>query len=136
MTKKECLDKYLGIPYTHLGRSLDGLDCYGFLILVYADLGWKLVDITNYEKNWSLKGEDLFVDNYQKQWERVFTPRLFDIVLIRNKKEIANHAGLYIDSTKFLHCIKAGVVIGKFAEDKWGKNIVGYYRFKRMFKDD
>lgn len=47
--EKLIVDKYLGIHYKHRGRTLDGLDCWGFLKLVYADLGFRLFDIENLE---------------------------------------------------------------------------------------
>lgn len=133
MTKKECLNRYLGISYVHLGRTLQGLDCYGLIKLVYKDIGFELIDLVDYDKKWSSKGDNLFVENYQKQWERVLIPKIFDVVLIKGTRGIANHAGLYFDSTKFLHCIKAGVVVGKFEDDKWGKNVIGFFRLKEAF---
>jgi len=129
-TIRECLDRYLGIPYVHLGRTMQGLDCYGLIILVYRDLGFNLMDLDDYEKNWSLKGNDLFIENYQKQWERVEKPQLFDVVLFRGVKGVTNHAGIYLDIDRFLHCMEAGVVVGKFGDDVWS-NIAGYFRIKR-----
>jgi len=134
MSIKECLNKYLGIQYVHLGRTLTGLDCYGLIVLIYKDIGYDLIDLDNYNKNWSIKGEDLFIENYQKQWEKVLTPQLFDMVLFKGAKGLANHAGIYLDSNRFLHCIKAGVVVGKFSDTKWAEGIVGNYRLRLAFK--
>ncbi len=131
ITVRECIDKYLGIPYVHLGRTMQGLDCYGLIILVYKDLGYELMDLEDYNKHWALRGQDLFVDNYQKQWERGTTPQPFDVVLFRGTKGVANHAGIYFGPERFLHCIEAGVVVGKFSDDRWGKNVEGYFRMKK-----
>ena len=119
-TIRECLDRYLGIPYVHLGRTMQGLDCYGLIILVYRDLGVELVDSENYDKSKS----------YQEEWKRVDSPQLFDVVLFRIVKGVANHAGIYLDEYRFLHCMEAGVVVGKFGDDVWS-NIAGYFRIKR-----
>jgi len=37
------IEKYLGVPYRHRGRAMDGLDCWGFLKLAYADIGVRLL---------------------------------------------------------------------------------------------
>lgn len=130
-TVRECIDKYLGIPYVHLGRTMQGLDCYGLIILVYKDLGFELIDLTDYEKNWSLKGNDLFIENYQKQWERVDVSRLFDVVLFRGTKSVTNHAGIFLEGDRFLHCMEAGVVVGRFSVGGWAERVEGYFRIKR-----
>ena len=54
--------------------------------------------------------------------------KLFDVVLFMSGNGIANHAGIYLDEYRFLHCTKAGVVVSKFSVDRWAKNVVGYYR--------
>ncbi len=133
MNVRELSDKYLGVPYLHLGRSLQGLDCYGLIIMVYKEIGYNLIDLDNYDKNWTRKGEDLFVDNYQKQWVRVITPHLYDVILFTGAKGLTNHAGIYLRPDRFLHCVKAGVVIGKFSNDLWANRIAGYFRLRLIF---
>ena len=80
------IGKYLGIPYAHRGRTMCGLDCWGFLKLVYADLGFKLFDVEDleYEKNWGIQGRDYFKEHYQNDWESVETPVTLDGVLFVN----------------------------------------------------
>ena len=55
--EKLIIDKYLGIPYKHRGREMTGLDCWGFLKCVYADLGFRLFDIEDleYGQAWGLR---------------------------------------------------------------------------------
>lgn len=125
--------KYVGIPYKHQGRDIFGLDCWGLIKLIYKDmLGIDIWDIgEDYTKEWSWEGKDYFIENYQKQWERVTEPRLFDGVLINNGKGIANHAGIMLDKTKFIHCIKVGVVISKVTDKRWKDKIAGYFRYRK-----
>ncbi len=130
MTKQEIIKKYLGIPYKHQGRSLEGLDCWGLILAVYADLGFKLWDIEeDYTEDWSWKEKNYFIENYHKQWQRVDKPYIFDGVLFHNGKGIANHGGIYLGDDKFLHTCKAGTVIGRLSNAKWCKRIEGFYRY-------
>lgn len=127
MIDEEIIQKYLGIPYKHLGRDpKDGLDCYGLIVCIYRDLGVELIDFDKYMPEWSRSGDNYFAENYHHQWEEVEIPRLFDVVLFQNKEGIANHAGLFLYGGRFIHGCKAGVVISRDI----GMPVVGYYRFK------
>jgi hypothetical protein len=42
---------YIGTPWRHQGRSREGLDCAGLLILVSRDLGAEEADISHYLRN-------------------------------------------------------------------------------------
>lgn len=129
--------KYIGIPYKHLGRGMDGLDCLGLIIIVYKEiLGVKLFDVNDYDEKWSWQGKNLFEDNYCKEWERVLMPKIWDMVLIKNGKGIVNHAGIVISNGRFIHCIKAGVVISKLADNAWKGRIAGYFRYKNVNKNN
>lgn len=124
--------RYIGLPYKHQGRTCEGLDCWGLIKLVYKEmLNTELWDIgETYPEDWSWEGKDLFMENYQKQWERVQDPTAFDVVLINSSKGIANHAGVMINDRTFIHCIKAGVVVSRITDKIWKRRIAGYYRYK------
>ncbi len=124
--------KYVGIPYKHLGRDENGLDCWGLILLAFKELrGITLWDIgEEYPEDWSWKGKDLFMENYQRQWEKVDRPALYDVVLLNNGKGIANHAGIMINNRNFIHCIKAGVVLARVTDKQWKPRVAGYFRFK------
>jgi cell wall-associated NlpC family hydrolase len=128
ITQKAIIDKYLGIPYKHQGRSLDGLDCWQFIRNVYQDLGHKLLDIdADYTEDWSWEGKNYFIENYSKQWVRVLNPELWDVLLFNNGQHIPNHCGLFLEDGKFMHCCKQGVVISRLDQDTWQKRFEGYY---------
>ncbi len=125
--------KYVGLPYLHKGRDEKGLDCWGLILLIYKDLkGVRLWDIgEDYPEDWSWSGRDLFMENYQKQWERVEKPGTLDVVLIKNGLGVANHAGVMLNDRTFVHCLaKAGVVLSRVTDKQWKPRIVGYYRMK------
>lgn len=129
--------EYAGIPYKHLGRDKNGVDCWGLIMLIYKDkLNIQLQDIgdigeVDYAKNWSLQGKDYFMENYQSRWERVTTPKIFDIVLLRNSRGIANHAGVMLNSNSFINCLKGGVVVSRITDAVWKGRLVGFFRYKK-----
>jgi len=131
--EKLIVNKFLGIPYKHRGRSLEGLDCWGFLKLVYLDLGFKLFDIEDleYEKVWGLHGKDYFSENYIHDWEKVDNPKVLDAVLFMNSKGIANHAGIIFKNRKFIHCCRSGVVVSRMNDPSWNIRIEGFYRLRK-----
>ncbi|MBM3210609.1 NlpC/P60 family protein [Candidatus Poribacteria bacterium] len=129
--------KYVGIPYKHQGRDMNGLDCWGLIKLVYKEnLGIEIWDINaDYSEDWCWEGKDYFIENYQKQWERVKNPSIFDVVLINNGRGTSNHAGVMLGNNMFIHCVKAGVVISKITDKMWKDKITGIFRFKAPLKE-
>ena len=130
MTKDDIISKYLGIPYRHRGRGLNGFDCYGLIIAIYGDVGIRLFDVEeDYTEDWSWKGRNHFIENAHRQWEEVRQPMLFDVVLFKNSKGIVNHAGVMLDEYNFIQTCRAGTVvtgIGSVRQDR----IEGFYRYK------
>jgi cell wall-associated NlpC family hydrolase len=122
--------KYLGIPYVHRGRTLDGLDCWGLLKCVYREFGVELFDIEEYSKTWSLIGRDYFKQHYQQDWVMAGRPGFLDAVLFVNSKGIANHAGIVLTNGRFIHSCRQGVIVSRLSDKAWRKNIEGYYRLK------
>lgn len=123
---------YVGIPFKHMGRTLEGLDCWGLVKMVFKDV--RGVDLWDpgqeYPPDWSKDGADYFMENWTKQWERVEEPAELDLLILHTKNGKANHVGVMIDSSRFLHCPKAGVVIGTLANFKANSLVEGYFRFK------
>lgn len=127
------IEKYLGIPYCHRGRTMEGLDCWGFLKLVYADLGFALFDVEDlqYSKVWGLKGRDYFKENYSNDWISVDDPEPLDGVLFVNSRGIANHAGVVLQNRRFIHCCRQGVIVSRLDEVSWKQKTEGFYRLKK-----
>lgn len=135
VSEKAIISKYLGVPYKHRGRDLKGLDCYGLIICIYKDLGFKLWDIEEeYDENWSWKGKNHFIENYHQQWRRIEVPDVFDVVLFSNSKGIANHGGVVLSEGRFIHTCKQGTIISRLSDPGWRKRIEGFYRLKE--RDD
>lgn len=128
MTDKEITKKYLGIPYRHRGRSLKGLDCWGLVVLVYKDFGIDILDLQNYRENWAREGKNYFIENYYEKWHEVTEPCLLDVLLFNNRQGTPYHAGIYLNSDRFIQGNTAGVVVSRLA-GKWQERLEGIYRY-------
>jgi cell wall-associated NlpC family hydrolase len=130
LDEKIIIEKYLGVPYQHKGRTLAGLDCWGLVKMIYADLGFNLLDIENYDENWIFGNKNYFIENYHKEWRKVEKPELFDGILFINIKGDIIHAGIYLSAGRFIHTNhKQGTVISQFSNYK--TNIVeGFYHLR------
>lgn len=135
--EEKIIEEYLGIPYIHLGRNKEGLDCWGLIVDIFKEKTnieiFDLVNFVKYEKMWSYNGKEDYVDKYKDElWIKIDKPKFFDVVFFKNYKGITNHAGLYLSKNRFLHCAeKVGVVVNKL-EGQWEKRVQGIYRYKGL----
>lgn len=129
------VNKYLGIPYLHRGRTLEGIDCWGLILMIYKDLGHDIMDVAgDYDENWCVNNENLFskhyAENYYKSWDKVDNPKFLDLVLLKSSKGIINHGGVVLNYGKFIHTCKAGTVITRLTHPQWKNKVAGFYRLK------
>ena len=131
-TRNNLFIKFLKIPYLHRGRNFDGADCLGGIILWYRFfLNIKIWDIEEeYTPGWRFKGKNYFIENYQKQWDKIQLPRKHDVVLFRNKSGIANHAGIYLGEGQFYNITHAGGVVCRLDTQGWKERVEGFYRYR------
>ena len=54
--------KYLGVPFIHLGRTSNGLDCIGLVVKVAKDLELSEFDLDRYSRSPNLK---LFIETWR-----------------------------------------------------------------------
>lgn len=133
MLAKDIRDNYLGIPFKHQGRTMDGLDCWGLIKLIYKDLGFELLDINeSYDLNWGWKGKNYFIENYWKEWTKEEQPKLFDGVLFANTLDVPVHAGVYLGDNQIIHTCKMGTVVNKISDVNRKYKLIGFYRLKAM----
>lgn len=136
MTKETIIKKYLGVPFKNHGRDpKDGLDCYGLMVAVYADLGIRLYDISEtYDSKWSFKKKNLLLENYWREWQECTDPRFLDVICFDNREGVGYHLGLVLDAQTFLHTSKAGTVVSRTRD--WKGKIRGFYRYRYGVKHD
>lgn len=129
----QLIDRYLGVPYKHLGRSIeDGLDCWGIVIDAYALNGIELPDMDNYEFQWSKKGQNYFIENMCDDFELVAHPKYYDIILFENEKGVCNHTGIYLREGLFIQACKFGVIVTRLKDPRFKEKVQGIYRHKDM----
>ena len=130
LSEKQLVSKYLGWQYLHHGREEGKVDCWGLILFIYKEcFDVNVLDLENYEKNWSLHNKNLFIDNYYENWEPVNQPKYLDVVLFNNSKGVTFHAGVYLSNGKFIHGTKVGVVITRLTAG-WEERVEGYYRYE------
>jgi murein DD-endopeptidase / murein LD-carboxypeptidase len=131
-TVDEIVRKYLGVPFRHGGRDMDGADCWGLVMMIYADLGFKLWDVDKvYDEGWTWKEKSLFIENYHRQWERVEKPQVFDGVLFCNHSGVANHCGVMLENGRFIQSTRrTGVIVAQIDIPMATHRFEGYYRYR------
>jgi len=133
VTPKDIINKYLGVPFKHMGRDpRTGLDCWGLIKCIYTDAGIDLFDLESYEIHFALLGKNYFIENYSRQWARVESPQFMDVVLFRTKGNVVNHAGLVLNESRFIHTgpSKLGVIVSRLGELSIFQRTAGFYRYK------
>lgn len=129
--------KYINLPYKNLGRSFDGVDCYGLIWLIYkGELGIELPDFTElcYSQQWYKEKEDsIITENIDRRWVSVVPPfKKFDGVIFYKhpKSEMANHVGMMIDSNKFIHIRENSTSeISELNSNYWKSRFYGGMRY-------
>jgi len=135
ITEEFIVNKYLGIPFKHRGRNFSGLDCYGLVIKIYEDLGYKIFDLESYDEALLKSDANYFIDNYHKEWVRIEKPKIFDVVLFRNNScSIVTHCGVVLKEDKFIHCSRKtkGVIVSRLFSNAWVKATEGFYTLRAL----
>lgn len=114
------IDKYRDAKFLHNGRSLEeGIDCLGFLILFYRDLG---VHIPNddgkfIEEDWYKTDPNRYIRairNLGFKDVKFHDLRPLDIVYFAISRNIVSHTGIMISPSEFAHMSpKKGFLISK-----------------------
>lgn len=106
---RELLEKYKNAKFLHNGRSLEeGIDCLGFVILFYRDLGVELPkdDGKPIEEDWYKKDPNRYIRaikslGFKEVKYRDLRP--LDMVYFAISKNIITHTGIMINDKEFAH---------------------------------
>lgn len=102
-------EKYINIPYKHLGRSFDGVDCWGLIWLMYKEeKNIILPNILNYKEFWyKEKKENHIINNINNcntKLEINYPFNIFDILFFFNKsRSFVDHVGMITEENRFIH---------------------------------
>ncbi|HHT66153.1 MAG: C40 family peptidase [Caldicoprobacterales bacterium] len=134
---EELLERYRKVPFVHNGRTLDGLDCLGFVVHFYRNFGIYLPssDGKEIDRNWyktdplryirsirKLDGIQISIDDLQP----------LDLVYFAISRDIITHTGVMINEKEFAHMSpKSNFLISKM-ERHWKKRCKGAIRFSAL----
>lgn len=128
------LEQYRDVPFVHNGRTLDGLDCLGFVVHFYKNFGIYLPDSDGKEidKDWYKTDPQRYIRSIQKlNGLQVSLNDLqpLDLVYFAIARNIITHTGIMINSKEFAHMSpKRNFTISKM-ERHWKARCKGAIRF-------
>lgn len=104
MTQNEFIEKVRGVKWENRKVSLDGMDCYGLVILYYRMvLGINLPVPEGYERNESIS--DCWSNETSSgRWVEVPRPSESDLVFTAYRGNQPLHVGVMLNSLKAIHC--------------------------------
>jgi cell wall-associated NlpC family hydrolase len=87
---RDVAERYLGVTYRYGGTSPEGLDCSGFVVIVFSELGIKLprTSAQQFQYGQAVERQNL---------------RLGDLVFFNTSGQGVSHVGIYLESGEFIH---------------------------------
>lgn len=125
-------DEYTGIPFRADGRTREGLDCWGLVVMVYRErLGVSLPEFPGAypdESPESLRNAAGVAREERKRWTRVESPRVYDVALLR-LQGLPCHVGVVASKGRMLH-VMAGIesCVEEYTGPQWRNRIEGFFR--------
>lgn len=108
----------LGIPYVYGGMSKSGVDCSGFVGMVYQDAC---------NMNLPRSAHDIYLKSQKVATTSSLEPG--DLVFFSASGRRISHVGIYLGDEQFIHAAsdgpKTGVIVSKLAERYWKRTFVG-----------
>jgi cell wall-associated NlpC family hydrolase len=133
----QLFNKYINIPYVHLGRELKGADCWGIVWLMYKEeKGIILPDNLTYKEFWYKgKDENNLLDGIEGYTNKIevsspFNP--FDVILFWNKdRSFVDHIGVMIELDRFIHSYRGKSSVADRYSGYWSSR---FYKGLRWHK--
>jgi len=121
----EEVSRHMGVPYKSGGSSKSGVDCSGFVRLIYRH-------IFNVDLPYVAASQSRLPIFDDITFEELRTGDL--IYFTRTPKKVRiNHVGIYLKDGKFAHAIeKKGVIVSNLSERHWKTRVK---KIKRITKD-
>lgn len=121
ITSQEIVDiakKYLGVPYLFGGNNEFGIDCSGYINLVFNEAGIKI--------------NRLSTAGYWEVSKSVDYPKVGELVFFQNTyKDGPSHMGIYVGNGQFIHAdATKGVMISSLQNSYYANHFLGYGTFQ------
>jgi cell wall-associated NlpC family hydrolase len=128
-------DAFVGLPWLDKGRDGAGVDCWGLLCLVFAEL--RGIELPSYAEAYVTSADRralaaLIAGNLDA-WEEVpaTTEQPFDGVLMREGRFV-QHIGVVVKPGLMLHVERGSTsAIERYRSGMFAHRVVGFYRFKQ-----
>lgn len=127
----EAVARFVGVPYRHNGRDMDGLDCLGLVVLFYRHFGIEIPDGDGepIQKNWWVWDPERYIRGILRQGRPAGEPlRALDLVYFAMKPGIVSHAGVMIDTERFIHVLEDHPVMVSRLGSWWRRRFAGARR--------
>lgn len=127
--------RYLGTPFKHRGRTRNGLDCAGLIVVALQDLGQKPYDLKVYGREPHKDGlRQTVVRNLGEPLKSGVEWLPGDVVLMRFVRE-PHHLGVFGDypggGLSLIHSFgEVGKVVEHRLDEKWKERVLEVYRFE------
>jgi len=129
--------RFVGIPYEMAGRTVDGVDCWGLVRLVYIERYG--IDLPSYAGQYADPPETeeraaLVAGEARAFWSEVEWPMEGDVVLAwLTRPDLPVHIGVAVDPERWLHVRPgAAAIIERFDTQFWRPRIAGFYRHRSL----
>lgn len=113
--------KFLGIPYTWGGRSSFGYDCSGFVQMLYAQLGIRLLRDARQQ---IAQGRPIAMGQLD----------LGDLIFWGKSEENIGHVGMYLEEGEFIHATarenKPYLRMSQLTDLEWSGDEKAYYSYR------
>ena len=128
---------YIGLPYADKGRDRSGVDCYGLVKLILAEVSG--IALPDYSGAYTTADDhnsvaDAVDAGLRDGWQRVKRPQALDLLILRIAAR-PWHTGLMVNAGMFIHCPPPGrdghqsfSCIERLDNPQWAKRIEGFYR--------
>lgn len=135
MIKEELVNKFInharsliGTPFVHQGRSTDGVDCVGLVVLCAKEIG---ADTSGDKTNYSRLPHGVLLPILSEIMEKVDDWKPADILVMKFLNE-PTHIGIWTGSTLIHTYSSLKKVVEHRLDDKWKKRVVSAYRLKEL----
>lgn len=117
---------YIGIPFVKNGRDINGLDCYGLVMLLYKKI--YNIDLPDYASPDTYSDIEALMNTEKQKW--LACDIEVGSVLIFSIKGYGCHVGMVIEPDKMIHTWEStnGVTIERISLS-WQNRIMGCYKW-------
>lgn len=122
--------KYVGLPFEDLGRSVNGVDCWGLVQHVYrSEYKIHLPDYKMYGSIRDRAAVEVTARFIKARWQQNSEPAFMDVICFNIAKRPL-HVGLVVSKDQFLHSPEDDFTrIERFTDRIWANRIEGFYRY-------